>query len=40
LRHADIAATPANGLDMLKREADMILKHCKEGAIKDLIERL
>jgi hydroxymethylpyrimidine pyrophosphatase-like HAD family hydrolase len=40
LRHADIAATPSNGLDMLKREADMILKHCKEGAIKDLIERL
>ena len=40
LRHADIAATPANGLEILKREADRILKPCREGAIKDLIERL
>lgn len=40
LRHADIAATPASGLELLKLEADLILKPCKEGAIKDLIERL
>ena len=40
LEHADIAATPASGLQLLQKEADILLPICNEGAVRSLIEHL
>ena len=40
LAHADIAVAVENAIEPVKLQADMIVASNKEGAIKDLIEKL
>ena len=40
LRAADFAACPENALDSVKAVSDVVLCHCREGVIADLIEYL
>ena len=40
LRAADFAACPENALDSVKAVSDVVLCHCRDGVIADLIEYL
>jgi hydroxymethylpyrimidine pyrophosphatase-like HAD family hydrolase len=40
LKAADVAVAPENALDSVKEVADLVLCHCQEGLIADVIERI
>ena len=40
LKAADLAIAPENALDSVKEVADLVLCHCKEGLIADVIEKI
>lgn len=40
IKMADIGAAVGNAMDCVKRCADLVVKSNKEGAVRDLIEKL
>ena len=40
LKAADVAVAPVNALDKVKSVADLVLCHCKQGLIADVIESI